>query len=134
MKALFNASKVAAKASPLQAASAAKEIFDAWRDLQKYRAEQETIRHQITQETEVQIARIQAQKEVLLQALNQDFALRQTSLTQTFAVLDKALETNNLDLLDKSLGAIVAITQQSSVVSLKSLHTTLQDSRNVIDL
>ncbi|PDO86758.1 hypothetical protein [Kosakonia pseudosacchari] len=134
MKALFNASKVAAKASPLQAASAAKEIFDAWRDLQKYRAEQETIRHQITQETEVQIARIQAQKEVLLQALNQDFALRQTSLTQTFAVLDKALETNNLDLLDKSLGAIVAITQQSSVVSLKSLHATLQDSRNVIDL
>ncbi|WBU48247.1 hypothetical protein PF050_17515 [Kosakonia pseudosacchari] len=134
MKALFNASKVAAKASPLQAASAAKEIFDAWRDLQKYRAEQETVRHQITQETEVQIARIQAQKEVLLQALNQDFALRQTSLTQTFAVLDKALETNNLDLLDKSLGAIVAITQQSSVVSLKSLHATLQDSRNVIDL
>lgn len=134
MKALFNASKVAAKASPLQAASAAKEIFDAWRDLQKYRAEQETVRHQITQETEVQIARIQAQKEVLLQALNQDFALRQTSLTQTFAVLDKALETNNLELLDKSLGAIVAITQQSSVVSLKSLHATLQDSRNVIDL
>ncbi|AHJ74866.1 hypothetical protein [Kosakonia sacchari] len=134
MKALFNASKVAAKASPLQAASAAKEIFDAWRDLQKYRAEQETVRHQITQQTEVQIARIQAQKEVLLQALNQDFALRQTSLTQTFAVLDKALETNNLDLLDKSLGAIVAITQQSSVVSLKSLHATLQDSRNVIDL
>ncbi|QOV65187.1 hypothetical protein [Kosakonia pseudosacchari] len=134
MKALFNASKVAAKASPLQAASAAKEIFDAWRDLQKYRAEQETIRHQISQQTEVQIARIQAQKEVLLQALNQDFALRQTSLTQTFAVLDKALETNNLDLLDKSLGAIVAITQQSSVVSLKSLHATLQDSRNVIDL
>ena len=134
MKALFNASKVAAKASPLQAASAAKEIFDAWRDLQKYRAEQETARHQITQETEVQIARIQAQKEVLLQALNQDFALRQTSLTQSFAVLDKALETNNLDLLDKSLGAIVAITQQSSVVSLKSLHATLQDSRNVIDL
>ncbi|MCL6746762.1 hypothetical protein [Kosakonia sp. R1.Fl] len=134
MKALFNASKVAAKASPLQAASAAKEIFDAWRDLQKYRAEQETARHQITQETEVQIARIQAQKEVLLQALNQDFALRQTSLTQTFAVLDKALETNNLDLLDKSLGAIVAITQQSSVVSLKTLHATLQDSRNVIDL
>ncbi|WP_086871294.1 hypothetical protein [Kosakonia pseudosacchari] len=134
MKALFNASKVAAKASPLQAASAAKEIFDAWRDLQKYRAEQETIRHQITQQTEVQIARIQAQKEVLLQALNQDFALRQTSLTQTFAVLDKALETNNLDLLDKSLGAIVAITQQSSVVSLKSLHATLQDSRNIIDL
>ncbi|MEJ8324331.1 hypothetical protein WKI40_14440 [Kosakonia sacchari] len=134
MKALFNASKVAAKASPLQAASAAKEIFDAWRDLQKYRAEQETARHQITQETEVQIARIQAQKEVLLQALNQDFTLRQTSLTQTFAVLDKALETNNLELLDKSLGAIVAITQQSSVVSLKSLHATLQDSRNVIDL
>ncbi|MDN2484148.1 hypothetical protein [Kosakonia sacchari] len=134
MKALFNASKVAAKASPLQAASAAKEIFDAWRDLQKYRAEQETVRHQITQQTEVQIARIQAQKEVLLQALNQDFALRQTSLTQTFAVLDKALETNNLELLDKSLGAIVAITQQSSVVSLKSLHATLQDSRNVIDL
>lgn len=134
MKALFNASKVAAKASPLQAASAAKEIFDAWRDLQKYRAEQETVRHQITLETEVQIARIQAQKEVLLQALNQDFALRQTSLTQTFAVLDKALETNNLDLLDKSLGAIVAITQQSSVVSLKTLHATLQDSRNVIDL
>ncbi|RCX06561.1 MULTISPECIES: hypothetical protein [Kosakonia] len=134
MKALFNASKVAAKASPLQAASAAKEIFDAWRDLQKYRAEQETARHQITRETEVQIARIQAQKEVLLQALNQDFALRQTSLTQTFAVLDKALETNNLDLLDKSLGAIVAITQQSSVVSLKTLHATLQDSRNVIDL
>ncbi|MEQ4453256.1 hypothetical protein ACFX4S_08585 [Kosakonia sp. YIM B13605] len=134
MKALFNASKVAAKASPLQAASAAKEIFDAWRDLQKYRAEQETARHQITRETEVQIARIQAQKEVLLEALNQDFALRQTSLTQTFAVLDKALETNNLELLDKSLGAIVAITQQSSVVSLKSLHATLQDSRNVIDL
>ncbi|ANR78322.1 hypothetical protein BBB57_08665 [Kosakonia sacchari] len=134
MKALFNASKVAAKASSLQAASAAKEIFDAWRDLQKYRAEQETVRHQITQQTEVQIARIQAQKEVLLQALNQDFALRQTSLTQTFAVLDKALETNNLELLDKSLGAIVAITQQSSVVSLKSLHATLQDSRNVIDL
>ncbi|CAI8854636.1 MULTISPECIES: hypothetical protein [Kosakonia] len=134
MKALFNASKVAAKASPLQAASAAKEIFDAWRDLQKYRAEQETVRHQITQETEVQIARIQAQKEVLLQALNQDFALRQTSLTQTFAVLEKALESNNLELLDKSLGAIVAITQQSSVVSLKSLHATLQDSRNVIDI
>ncbi|WOZ76364.1 hypothetical protein [Kosakonia sacchari] len=134
MKALFNASKAAAKASPLQAASAAKEIFDAWRDLQKYRAEQETARHQITRETEVQIARIQAQKEVLLEALNQDFALRQTSLTQTFAVLDKALETNNLELLDKSLGAIVAITQQSSVVSLKSLHATLQDSRNVIDL
>lgn len=134
MKALFNASKVAAKASPLQAASAAKEIFDAWRDLQKYRAEQETARHQITRETDVQIARIQAQKEALLEALNQDFALRQTSLTQTFAVLDKALETNNLDLLDKSLGAIVAITQQSSVVSLKSLHATLQDSRNVIDL
>lgn len=134
MKALFNASKVAAKASPLQAASAAKEIFDAWRDLQKYRAEQETARHQITRETDVQIARIQTQKEVLLEALNQDFALRQTSLTQTFAVLDKALETNNLDLLDKSLGAIVAITQQSSVVSLKSLHATLQDSRNVIDL
>lgn len=134
MKALFNASKVAAKASPLQAASAAKEIFDAWRDLQKYRAEQETARHQITRETDVQIARIQAQKEVLLEALNQDFALRQTSLTQTFAVLDKALETNNLDLLDKSLGAIVAITQQSSVVSLKLLHATLQDSRNVIDL
>lgn len=134
MKALFNASKVAAKASPLQAASAAKEIFDAWRDLQKYRAEQETARHQITRETDVQIARIHAQKEVLLEALNQDFALRQTSLTQTFAVLDKALETNNLDLLDKSLGAIVAITQQSSVVSLKSLHATLQDSRNVIDL
>lgn len=134
MKALFNASKAAAKASPLQAASAAKEIFDAWRDLQKYRAEQETARHQITRETDVQIARIQAQKEVLLEALNQDFALRQTSLTQTFAVLDKALETNNLELLDKSLGAIVAITQQSSVVSLKSLHATLQDSRNVIDL
>ncbi|WP_225321526.1 hypothetical protein [Leclercia adecarboxylata] len=134
MKSLFNVAKGVANVSPVQAVSAAKEMFDTWKDLQKYCAEQETTRHQISKQTEVQIARINAQKEVLLQALNQDYALRHSALTQTFALLDHALDANNIVLLERSLGAIVAITKQSSVTSLKALHETLQDGRNVIDI
>jgi len=76
---------------------------------------------------DVEIEKIQAQKEVLKTYLEGIFSERRYMIEEMFDKLDKGIENNNLELIQMSMSSIVSIAQESP---LKQVESLMSDFKN----
>lgn len=115
------------KPSPLQLADAYKMFIDAYKENQQVAEIEKTKRVAIEAHKEVELQRLKNQRELLETYFRNIFSERQIVIAEMFDRLDKGIDGNNLDLIQQSLGAIVAIAQESP---LKGVQNLLRDYDN----
>lgn len=127
----MSATKLTAKAVGVKALSptqimglvdGAREIVANIKEIAVQRTEQERIREQSRQEVE----RIHAFRDVMLDYLDRSFDERRENFQQLFARLDKAIETENVELARVTLDAVVHLADSSP---FKALSDTLATQR-----
>lgn len=117
-----------AKPSPAQALEGLKMFTEAVQTNHKIREEEQTKRTQINAYKEVEIEKIQAQKEILEKYLQGIFSERRGMIEKMFDTLDKGIENNNLELIQMSMGAIVSIAQESPLKQVEALVKDFNDN------
>jgi hypothetical protein len=115
------------KPSPLQLADAYKMFIDAYKENQQVAEIEKTKRVAIEAHKEVELQRLKNQRELLETYFRNIFSERQIVIAEMFDRLDKGIDSNNFDLIQQSLGAIVAIAQESP---LKGVQNLLRDYDN----
>lgn len=116
------------KPTPEQAFEGLKIFADVVKENNRIREEERTKRHNITAMKEFEIEKIQAQKEVLKDYLEKTFAERRINFDKMFDALDKGIESNNLELIQLSLGAIVEIAKDSPLKQVEKLRNDFHNS------
>ncbi len=105
-----------------QALEGLKIYLDVVKENHKVTEEETTKRHNITAMKEFEIEKIQAQKEVLKDYFEKTFAERRINFDKMFDALDKGIESNNLELIQLSLGSIVEIAKDSPLKQVEKLR------------
>ncbi|MDQ6962166.1 MAG: hypothetical protein Q9M28_06495 [Mariprofundaceae bacterium] len=111
------------KLTPQQAFEGLKMFADVAKENHKVTEEESTKRQSITAMKEFEIAKIQAQKEVLKDYFEKTFAERRINFDKMFEALDKGIESNNLELIQFSLGSIVEIAKDSPLAQVEKLRS-----------
>jgi len=86
-----------------------------------------TKREEIQASKEIELEKIKSKRIILEQYFEGIFSERKLMINKMFDALDKGIETNNLELIQQSLGSIVAIAKESPLAGIQSL---LSDYRN----
>lgn len=110
------------KPSPQQALDGLKIFADVVRENHKVTEEEITKRDNITAMKEFEIEKVKAQKEVLKDYFEKTFAERRINFDKMFDALDKGIESNNLELIQLSLGSIVEIAKDSPLKQVEKLR------------
>jgi hypothetical protein len=110
-----------AKPSPTQALEGLKTFAEVVRDNHRVTEEETTKRANISAMRDVEIEKIQAQKEILKTYFDGIFSERRYMIEQMFDKLDKGIENNNLELIQMSMSSIVSIAQESPLKQVESL-------------
>lgn len=84
--------------------------------------------------TQTHLADIKFRRDVILQALKDDFKMNQLKIDQSFKVIDLALESGNIEMLGIGLTAMVKVAETSNIVSLADLSKKIEDKNNIIDI
>lgn len=116
-----------AKPSPMQAADGLKMVYDAYIENKRIQETESTKRHEISARKEVDLERIKSQTKILEIYLENTFAERKVVISGMFMSLDKAIETNNQELIQQSLGSIVAIAKESPLAGIQNLVSDFND-------
>jgi len=115
------------KPSPTQALDGLKMLLNAKNENHRVTEEEKTKRVNISAMRDVEIEKIQAQKEVLKTYLEGIFSERRDTIEEMFDKLDKGIENNNLELIQMSMSSIVSIAQESP---LKQVESLMSDFKN----
>ncbi len=107
--------------NPLQTIDGLKIVLDAWKENHRVTEVETTKREQIQAYKEVELAKIKGQRKVLEQYFEGVFSERKLMINKMFDALDKGIETNNLELIQQSLGSVVAIAKESPLAGVKNL-------------
>ena len=92
-------------------------VADAVREIAVQRTAQETIRR----EAEVQIARVHASRDLLLDYLDRSFDERRSNFDALFSRFDAAASSNNVEGVARTLDAIVELAKSSPFKDLADL-------------
>lgn len=109
------------KPNPAQVFDGLKIVAEAYRENHRVTEVETTKRGQIQAYKEVELERIRSQRKILEQYFEGVFAERKLMINLMFDALDKGIETNNLDLIQQSLGSVVAIAKESPLAGVKNL-------------
>lgn len=93
-------------------------ITQAYIEYRQVVAQEKTKRREIEAFEKEAIAKIEAQKEVLITHLNRSFDERAKNFATLFTVVDRAIEAGNNEQLALALGSIVAIAKTSPLDGL----------------
>jgi len=115
------------KPSPIQAFEGLKMLVNAKSENHKISEEEETKRANIFAMRDVEIEKIQVQKEVLKTYLEGIFSERRYMIEQMFNRLDKGIENNNLEFIQMSMSSIVSIAQESPLKQVDSLMNNFKN-------
>lgn len=119
---------------PIEIVESVKTLTEAAKEYGIIVEQEKTKREQIKAYKEATIEKIQAQRALLSQYLKESFQERSTILQKQFELIDQALASNDLPLLDRSLGAIVAIVHHSPFKDIQDMHQKLADDSFVLRL
>ena len=115
------------KPSPTQALEGLKMLVNAKSENHKITQEETTKRKNINAVRDVEIERIQAQKDVLKTYLEGIFSERKYMIEEMFDKLNKGIENDNLELIQMSMSSIVSIAKESP---LKQVESLVNDFKN----
>lgn len=111
----------------LDAKSAFQGLMDSYSDYQKTKQREMTNREAIRADRDITLARIKSQKEVLELYLKETFKERRDMLNQMFKSLDKGLETGDIDVINSSLGGIIAVAKESPLAQARQMLVDVKD-------
>ena len=111
----------------LDAKSAFQGLMDSYSDYQKTKQREMTNREAIRADRDITLARIKSQKEVLELYLKETFKERRDVLNQMFKALDKGLETGDIDVINSSLGGIIAVVKESPLAQARQMLVDVKD-------
>lgn len=109
-------------------------MHDAHQDYKSTREQEITKRMDSSNRKEIHIEGIRAQRDIILKALDNDLEINQFKAQIALSVIDRALESGNLDQLDLGLSAMVKVAETSSLSSLKDIIRETSDENNVLDV
>jgi hypothetical protein len=93
-------------------------------EVRKFEEAQVTKRIGIAAERDIAIAKVRAQQELLQEYLNRSFDERAENFTRLFAVVDGALDTNNMAALAAGLESVVKLATSSPFKDLRTVEET----------
>ncbi len=104
--------------------NASDSLISAWKEYSIIREQETTKREAISAWRDVQLEKYKSQREVLSTYLKQTFAERRDVIQGLFDKLDEGIDSDNQELVDSSMSAIVSIVQTSP----------LQQAQKIIDM
>lgn len=107
----------------LDAKSAFQGLMDSYSDYQKTKQRELTNREAIRADRDITLARIKSQKEVLELYLKETFKERRDVLNQMFKALDKG----DIDVINSSLGGIIAVAKESPLAQARQMLVDVKD-------
>lgn len=99
------------------------------KDMYSISAQQETNREEIRAYRDIEIERINAQKEIIKEYLLASFGQRNEVLKKMFEVLDHGLEHNKSDVIAFSLKSIVDVANSSPLADFIKFKAELYDDQ-----
>ena len=109
------------KPNPMQVMDGFKIVVEAYKENYRVTEIETTKREQIQAYKEVELAKIKSQRKILEQYFEGIFSERKLMIKGIFDALDKGIQTNNLDLIQQSLGSVVAIAKESPLAGVQKL-------------
>lgn len=91
--------------------------------------QEKTKRTDIVAQRDVSLEHIRAQRDVIMQMMHYTYAERAAAINKSFEVLDRALETGNVDLAVQSMNTMVDIVKSSPLKTLGEVHVALQSGK-----
>lgn len=110
------------------------DAYKAFNEYIKTVEEERTKREISNNETRESIAKINAQKDVILESLKGDLELKKSGLNASFYAVERALSNNDHKALELALGSIVEISKTSQIKEIGNLVERLKDPNNIIDI
>ena len=93
-------------------------------DAYKFSEVQETKRTVIAMQRDIALARIEAQKDIMLDYMEKSFDERKENFKEFFKVVDDALEKDNMQQLAIGLESIITLAQSSPFKDLRTIEET----------
>ncbi|MDC7690377.1 hypothetical protein [Vogesella indigofera] len=106
---------------PVPLVDATKGVFDQVAELARIREIEQTKREEIAAKKETAIAAINSQKEIILECMRGTFAERAAALQASFKIIDRALESNDVNMLNAALASMVQVIQTSPFQTIKDV-------------
>lgn len=103
-------------------------------DYLKFAEQEQTNRTEITARRDVALASIQAQRDAFSELMKYTFQERSAVLAKQFEVLDFALASGNIEVVQSSLNAMVTVIQTSPFKSMQEMQTALGSKDFVVRL
>jgi hypothetical protein len=123
-------STVVNKADPKDLLSSFNKLGELYIDLEKTKETELTKRVQIQAEKEVTLQQIAAQKELFMTYMEKSFDERRQNFAKFFAVVDNAIETNNMQTLAMGLDSINKLAAQSPFRAIADINTLSDNIAN----
>lgn len=135
-KDLVGSVKSIAAGNPAEAAQVLKRFIEVAGDVAKFTEQQKTVRKDIEAKRDSDIARIQAQKEIIMIYLEKSFDERKENFSKLFQVIDHAIANNNMQQLAMGLDSINQLAASSPFKALATLESTkeaINDKNHIWD-
>ena len=135
-KDLVGTVKSIAAGNPAEAAQVLKRFIEVAGDVAKFTEQQKTVRKDIEAKRDSDIARIQAQKEIIMIYLEKSFDERKENFSKLFQVIDHAISNNNMQQLAMGLDSINQLAASSPFKALATLESTkeaINDKNHIWD-
>lgn len=135
-KDLVGTVKSIAAGNPAEAAQVLKRFIEVAGDVAKFTEQQKTVRKDIEAKRDSDIARIQAQKEIIMIYLENSFDERKENFSKLFQVIDHAIANNNMQQLAMGLDSINQLAASSPFKALATLESTkeaINDKNHIWD-
>jgi hypothetical protein len=114
------------KMSPEQAFEGFKAIVDAHKENHKVTEVERTKREEIGAYRDIEIEKIQSQKEILKSYFEDSFSERKENFNKLFDALDKGIELNNPELIMHTIRAITDIAKDTPLNKMHEVASQLQ--------
>ena len=135
-KDLVGTVKSIAAGNPAEAAQVLKRFIEVAGDVAKFTEQQKTVRKDIEAKRDSDIARIQAQKEIIMIYLEKSFDERKENFSKLFQVIDHAIANNNMQQLAMGLDSInqrAASSPFKALATLESTKEAINDKNHIWD-
>ena len=135
-KDLVGTVKSIAAGNPAEAAQVLKRFIEVAGDVAKFTEQQKTVRKDIEAKRDSDIARIQAQKEIIMIYLEKSFDERKENFSKLIQVIDHAIANNNMQQLAMGLDSINQLAASSPFKALATLESTkeaINDKNHIWD-
>lgn len=93
---------------------------------------EKTKRVEIEARREVALESIRSNREVFTEMMRYTFAERAAALEKSFALMDRALESNNIQVLQSSLSAMLGVIQTSPFANMQQMQSLLSNKDFVL--